>query len=262
MIESSDLLKEYPIIFYPSLAVKLGLTEAIIVQKLHFFLSIKDCGKVVDGRHWIFNTIEQWREVFPFYCEKTIRSAFRRLEEMHIVESCQPDGRMSRKKYYRINEGIWVKLLKGTIPNPDAVKITASKWKELPLPKHGVLHKDSLKKSKETPSVEGVNFSSDSEKSETFQAVWKPIDSGTKSEQLSRIKPPRDYPSEREFDELIENHELDQIGMGKRGNLYSDLCDNKWHHWDGRRWRKIRDWEKYITALDSKMKEATEIRAF
>jgi hypothetical protein len=92
-----------------------------------------------------------------------------------------------------------------------------------------------------------------------FKAIWTPI-SGTKEEQLARIEPPTDFPSEYEFDEFIEAEGLDHIAMGKRGDLYADLCDKKWHHWKERRWRPVRDWQAYVRALDTKMAEATECR--
>lgn len=110
--------------------------------------------------------------------------------------------------------------------------------------------KKESKESKETPSVEGARDVQE------FDATWKPI-SGTKAEQLRVIRPPRDYPSERVFDEYIETAELDHIGMGKRGDLYGDLCDRKWQHWNGRRWHAITDWRAYVAGLDAKMEEAT-----
>ncbi len=99
-----------------------------------------------------------------------------------------------------------------------------------------------------SPSGEGVRSS--------FAAQWSPIQ-GTKSQQLARIRPPGDYPTEDEFDELLEDNELDHLLMGKRGNLYEDMCRNKWQHWNGRRWNPIHDWRAYVTALDTKIEEAS-----
>lgn len=99
----------------PELAVQIGLNQAIVVQQLHFLLSVPG-GREITGEHWVFNTYEQWQsEHFPWWHTKTIQNIFTRLEEMLIVESCQPDGGMSRKKYYRLNRGMWAKMLSGTL---------------------------------------------------------------------------------------------------------------------------------------------------
>lgn len=126
--------------------------------------------------------------------------------------------------------------------------------KELSKMEFSKIQSKETKESKETAPAETASKNS-------FDAVWKPI-SGTKAEQLRRIEPPFDFPDEREFDEFIAEDCLDHIGMGKRGDLYRDLCVAKWHQWTGRKWRPIRDWRKYVKALDVKMEEATTGRGF
>jgi hypothetical protein len=88
-----------------------------------------------------------------------------------------------------------------------------------------------------------------------FAPTWKPRND-TKEEQLATICPPNDYPSEKEFDDFLTYHELDHI-MDKRPDLYWLLCTRKWHHWNGKRWRPIKDWEAYVLAFNEKIDEAT-----
>jgi hypothetical protein len=68
-----------------------------------------------------------------------------------------------------------------------------------------------------------------------------------------------DYPSEQEFDEFIESESLASVET-YRENLYSDLCDRKWHHWRPalNKWIPIRDWRSYVAALDEKIQTAND----
>ena len=86
----------------------------------------------------------------------------------------------------------------------------------------------------------------------SFDPEWKP-NSLSKEEKLRRVRVPNDYPSEPEFDEFLE--EDDMILPEYRPDLYSVLCRDKWHEWreDLRKWVKIRDWRRYVSALNESM---------
>jgi hypothetical protein len=77
------LLDEEPLVIIPSLAVAIGLNEAIVLQQLHYW--IKKSNHIKDGRPWVYNTIPDWAEQFPFWGEKTVRRTFDSLVNMHIV---------------------------------------------------------------------------------------------------------------------------------------------------------------------------------
>jgi DNA-binding PadR family transcriptional regulator len=99
------LIHQNPIIFTPDLARIIGVNAAIIIQKLEFLLEIPKNGKEFDGEKWIYNTYGDWqKDFFPFWSTRTIRRIFGELEEIAFVASCQPEGRGSRDKYYRITE--------------------------------------------------------------------------------------------------------------------------------------------------------------
>ena len=87
----------------------------------------------------------------------------------------------------------------------------------------------------------------------SISATWKP-DKRTKEEKLASIKPPEQYPSEREFDEYLASNELDDV-VTYRPDLYADLCEHKWHQWQENlgKWIKIRDWQKFTTKLNDKI---------
>jgi len=103
---SKLLIQEPPIQLLPSLAVAIGLNEAIVIQQLHYWLENKKCeGKVIDGKKYIYAAYPQWKQDnFPFWSLHTIRNLFCKLEKDGLIVS----GRFSKDKYdqtkhYRIN---------------------------------------------------------------------------------------------------------------------------------------------------------------
>jgi DNA-binding Lrp family transcriptional regulator len=94
---------------------------------------------------------------------------------------------------------------------------------------------------------------------EKHEPTWKP-DKRTKKEQLAAIKPKNDYPSERTLNEYVSENELDHLGCSQRmETLYSELCDNKWHRWNGRAWIPIRDWQAFLIGLDAAIARNTPV---
>lgn len=93
---------------------------------------------------------------------------------------------------------------------------------------------------------------------EKHEPTWKP-DKRTKKEQLAAIKPPKDFPSEREFNAYITDNELDFIGCSRIDTLYSDLCDSKWHRWSGRTWMPIKNWQAFVIGLDAAIARNTPV---
>lgn len=82
------LIDEPPLQVLPSLAILIGLNEAIILQQIHYWLKTPNVGRIVDGRKWIFNSVRQWKETnFPFWSEATIRRAITNLIKAGIIET-------------------------------------------------------------------------------------------------------------------------------------------------------------------------------
>lgn len=104
----SDLLyDEPPLMIPPTLAITIGLKEALVLQQL-FWL-----GKYRSERErWIKKTLKEWQAAFPFFSEKDCQRIFDRLKERGLVEVKQP-GRTDRTKHYRVH-------LKGVRALPDA----------------------------------------------------------------------------------------------------------------------------------------------
>lgn len=109
-MSSSLLITEPPLQVLPSLAKAIGLYQAIVLQQIHYLLLGSNNGKVIDGERWIFNTYEEWAGFFPFWDEQAIKRTMLSLERMGMIVSCQPEGGVSRRKYYRIPESARVFL--------------------------------------------------------------------------------------------------------------------------------------------------------
>lgn len=82
-LHSKYLLDEYPVMFHSSLAVALGLNEAILLQRINLWLNCKPHN--ADGRSWIYNSYKSWQEQLPFFSESTIKRALKNLADKGIV---------------------------------------------------------------------------------------------------------------------------------------------------------------------------------
>ena len=99
---SRYLLDEYPIMFHSSLAVALGLNEAILLQKINLWLNCKPHN--ADGRSWIYNSYKSWQEQLPFFSESTIKRALKNLEDKGIIITGNFNKmKMDRTKWYSID---------------------------------------------------------------------------------------------------------------------------------------------------------------
>lgn len=95
------LIPENPLQLLPSLAVKIGLNEAIVLQQIHYWL--RSSPHVKEGRKWIYNSYEEWQEQFPFWSITTIGRIMRSLEDKKIIITKQFGAKgYDRRKWYTI----------------------------------------------------------------------------------------------------------------------------------------------------------------
>jgi hypothetical protein len=101
------LIEEPPLQVLPSLAVKIGLNEAIVLQQLHFWLKKYEVDKehIKDGRTWIYNSTSQWQENFPWWSKETIKRILVNLRKMKLVDATDKFNSMKIDKtlWYTIN---------------------------------------------------------------------------------------------------------------------------------------------------------------
>lgn len=121
------LIDEHPLQVLPSLAVAVGLGEAIVLQQIHYWvdIKIKDYARYMDsfqeGRCWVYNTIAEWQEQFPFWSPRTIERTLTSLKARNvvIVKQLAKDTR-DRTNWYAIDYDIFDEL----------ADCTATKWRD------------------------------------------------------------------------------------------------------------------------------------
>lgn len=77
------LLDERPLIVLPELAVQVGLNEAILLQQIHYWVNQKN--NLRDGRYWVYNTLKELNDQFPFWSQKTIQRTITSLKKKEIL---------------------------------------------------------------------------------------------------------------------------------------------------------------------------------
>lgn len=99
LIEKDDF-----ILLYPDLAVAIGLNEAIVLQRIQFWLNDSDDRKLINGHRWVYNTIEQWQKQFPFWSVDTIARTLKSLRDQGLLIAEQlHEHKAVRTLFYRIN---------------------------------------------------------------------------------------------------------------------------------------------------------------
>ena len=118
------LIKESPVMIIPSLAVKIGLNEAVVLQQIHYWLGISK--HQIEGRTWVYNTYEEWQKQLPFWSVSTIKRTILSLEMKGLLLSANFNAmKMDKTKWYSIDYEKLQELEDSTIerpasPTPDA----------------------------------------------------------------------------------------------------------------------------------------------
>ncbi|MFK9095346.1 hypothetical protein [Bacillus salipaludis] len=99
---SKLLIYESPVMIIPSLAVKLGLNEAVVLQQIHYW--IISSRHVIEGRKWIYNTYKDWHKQLPFWSESTIKRTIRSLEAQgYLLSGNFNQLKIDKTKWYTID---------------------------------------------------------------------------------------------------------------------------------------------------------------
>ena len=99
---SYHLVNEQPLLVSPSLAVAIGLPEAMILQQLHFWLQTSP--HIQNGKPYVYNTYKQWQAKFPFWSWETMKRSLLHMEKMGIVEAENFNRNpIDKTKWYTIN---------------------------------------------------------------------------------------------------------------------------------------------------------------
>jgi hypothetical protein len=70
-----------------SLAVKYGTNESLFLTNLCFWIEKNKANRVNyhDGRYWVYNTMEAWAELFPYFSKDQIRRLITKMKSQKIL---------------------------------------------------------------------------------------------------------------------------------------------------------------------------------
>ena len=105
---SNLLTTEHPLVVLPTLASRIGLNEAIVLQQIHYWLSKGEdngYGKVISGIRWIYNRLDDWLEQFTWLSKWQLRQVLHKLRhEFKLVKFAQHEKQQwCRRGWYTID---------------------------------------------------------------------------------------------------------------------------------------------------------------
>ena len=149
---SKLLFDESPLVIQPSLAVKIGLNEAIFLQQLHYW--IQKSKNIKNGLKWSYNNYDELQKQFPFWSIRTIKTIVKNLKDGGLlwVEN-HTENKWDKTNWYSINYD----ELNGTIDSAesvviDSVDVAPSEGKELH-PQYSKIKETSTETSTETKNI-------------------------------------------------------------------------------------------------------------
>lgn len=99
---SKLLISERPLMIIPSLALKIGLNEAIILQQIHYW--VQKSKHEHDGRKWVYNTYKEWQSQLPFWSESTIKRTIKSLQQQgYLLSANYNKSKLDQTKWYSID---------------------------------------------------------------------------------------------------------------------------------------------------------------
>lgn len=129
----SLLFKRQPLVISPLLACRIGLNEAIVLQQICYWIEETQAGVEHAGRKWVYNTIEQWNEQFPFWSPDTVKRSLTSLKKRGLVEVKQLNkAKHDRTNFYAINYDSPLLMEEGNLPPSKRAKAPLSNSGKMP----------------------------------------------------------------------------------------------------------------------------------
>lgn len=97
------LVNEYPLLVAPTLAAKIGLNEAIMLQQIHFWI-IHPKSVKKNGRSWHYETYDKWLLQFPFWSLSTVKRISKSLcDKKLVIAEALSSNKSDRTLWYTVN---------------------------------------------------------------------------------------------------------------------------------------------------------------
>ena len=126
------LHKSRPINIQKRLAYKIGLIRAVVLQQVQYWVEYNRDKKqnFINDKYWVFHSLEDWHQYFPFISLTTVQRIFKSLEEDEIIISGNfHKDKFNKVKWYTVNYKHEIFKKFDTLKNPDlshSVKMTSS----------------------------------------------------------------------------------------------------------------------------------------
>ena len=99
---SNLLVHESPLMVVPSMAVRIGLNEALVLQQIHYWLGISK--HEFEGRKWVYNSYPDWQRQLPFWSVSTIKRTFQSLANLgYLLSGNWNASKLDQTKWYTID---------------------------------------------------------------------------------------------------------------------------------------------------------------
>ncbi|WP_215846360.1 conserved phage C-terminal domain-containing protein [Candidatus Pantoea bituminis] len=136
----SLLLKVKPLVISPMLAERIGLNEAIVLQQICYWLEDTNSGVDHEGKRWVYNTIDEWTEQFPFWSTDTVKRSLTSLKKRGLIDVKQLNKKQhDRTNFYSINHANPLLSDEGNLPSSKGATCTNREEQPAPIEK-GSLH--------------------------------------------------------------------------------------------------------------------------
>lgn len=129
------LIDDQPHQVLPALAKTIGLNEAIFLQQLHYLLNYSK--NHIEGKSWIFNTYEQWQEIFCYWSISTIRRTIESVKTRGLLIATDKFNKMKmdKTKWYTIDydrlANLDISTVKNNNPSVQNEHSDCSKWADV-----------------------------------------------------------------------------------------------------------------------------------
>lgn len=191
------------LVINPQLAKLIGLNEAIILQQIHYWIDNKYCaGHIHLGRKWIYNTVSQWHEQFPFMSVSTIKRAMVDLRDKGLidVQKLSKDG-LNHTNYYTVNYD-QIDALKAQIDLTDKVKMSQSSGSDWSKPNRT---ETTTKTTRKQPRASLADVGG-----EKFDIFWKDYPSKVGKDAARKAFAKRKF-DEKTFAQVLQALELQKV---------------------------------------------------
>jgi hypothetical protein len=95
------LFDESPLCVQPTLAKMIGLEESIVLQQINYWVNIS---YKQNGDGWVYNTIDQWLEQFPFIGRRSLERVMSRLKDEKLIQVERKKHGSACINYYTIHK--------------------------------------------------------------------------------------------------------------------------------------------------------------